>query len=452
MIHHRREAVLGHQPYLMARDDGSDTQTNVVSKSVPTSTMIVAIVLSVVGLLFFVVVAFFAYRAWKRRGDGSVASVPVSKKKGRQDMLHMHVDLEAASVADEKDDPELEKPKRAVLAANNDDTSFWHTSIDGKNDEIEPADQYAEWIPQIKSTMYGTGILAPKPSFQSYTQPKSPQGPRAMNDAVLATSSQPSQPVQRPNSARDDGTPSTSLSTYSSASTQRAQPVEARRPVHCTTPSLTSSELFAVSPPPSYSAANRLGVLSRVADIDVLEQRRSRIETDTESVAASPPALRSARTHAPSPFPLAASSRSNLDVSHGIAIPLASPTRSESRISMNTNTPGSYASSYLRHVKNGSQTSLGRASPNAERSELPRLMTVVNTFVPNLEDELSIKVGDTIRMLEEFKDGWCTVQYVGKYDADKGVVPRICLRERRSIVPIRKSSISSLSSAGSFRR
>ncbi|KAJ3576882.1 hypothetical protein NP233_g127 [Leucocoprinus birnbaumii] len=433
------------------------------------------------------VVGYGIYRVWKRRRDESIYSVPVSKKKkGLQDLLHMRVDLEAATsaVGDEKMNPDsgLEKPKRAVLASplkvdtNNDDNSPWHTSFNGKNlDDIDietPTDPESGsgWIPQIKSERYGAGILKPKPSFSSYTQPKSPQGPRAMNDfssAMVATSSQPiqqTQPVRSTQAStitRDDASDavlsaSSALSTPATVQPIR-QVVPERRPTHCTTPSLTNSELFAVSPPPSYSAANRLGggVLSRVADLEVIEQRRSRIETDTESVPASPPGptLRSARTYAPSPFPLATSSRSNLDVSHGIAIPLASPTRSESRISMNTNTPGSYASSNLRHVKNNSQTSLGRNSPTAERSDvLPRLMTVVNTFVPNLEDELSIKVGDTVRMLEEFRDGWCSVQYVGKYDAAKGVVPRVCLRERRSIVPVRKSSISSLSSSGSFRR
>lgn len=227
---------------------------------------------------------------------------------------------------------------------------------------------------------------------------------------------------------------------------------EERRPAHCMTPSLTSSELFAFSPPPSYSAANRLGgVLSRVQDVEVLEEKRSDAGHSIGSSPGDRAPLRSARTHHGSPFPLANSALSNVETPIGIALPLPSPARSESRMSQNTGLPGSHSSSSLRHVKNGSQTSLGRASPGSDR-DLPRLMTVVNTFVPNLDDELPIKVGETVRMLEEFRDGWCTVQYVGKFDAAKGAVPRICLRERRSIVPVRKSSISSLSSSSSFHR
>jgi hypothetical protein len=105
---------------------------------------------------------------------------------------------------------------------------------------------------------------------------------------------------------------------------------------------------------------------------------------------------------------------------------------------------------YLKN--NSSQSSLARVPSNSERGDLPRLMVVANTFVPNLDDELSVKIGDTVRLLEEFKDGWCTVQYVGKVDAARGAVPRICLQERKSVVPVRKPSISSLASASSFRR
>ncbi|KAF9469383.1 hypothetical protein BDZ94DRAFT_378270 [Collybia nuda] len=76
--------------------------------------------------------------------------------------------------------------------------------------------------------------------------------------------------------------------------------------------------------------------------------------------------------------------------------------------------------------------------------KLPRLMTVVTTFTPSLDDELAIKLGDTIRMVEEYRDGWCLVQRVGRLDAPKGVVPRFCLRERRGVVPAHKHSSSSL--------
>ncbi|KAF7296276.1 hypothetical protein HMN09_01096900 [Mycena chlorophos] len=59
-----------------------------------------------------------------------------------------------------------------------------------------------------------------------------------------------------------------------------------------------------------------------------------------------------------------------------------------------------------------------------------RLMTVVNPFVPTMDDELPITVGETIRVLEEFHDGWGLVQRMGRGDAPKGVVPMTCLAER----------------------
>ncbi|KAF8891330.1 hypothetical protein BD779DRAFT_1670949 [Infundibulicybe gibba] len=72
-------------------------------------------------------------------------------------------------------------------------------------------------------------------------------------------------------------------------------------------------------------------------------------------------------------------------------------------------------------------------TPNGQR--LPRLMSVVTTFTPNLEDELEVRLGDTVRMIDEYHDGWCLVQRVGRIDAPRGVIPRFCLHERRDIVP-----------------
>ncbi|KAF9261219.1 hypothetical protein L218DRAFT_821243, partial [Marasmius fiardii PR-910] len=57
-------------------------------------------------------------------------------------------------------------------------------------------------------------------------------------------------------------------------------------------------------------------------------------------------------------------------------------------------------------------------------------MSVINTFTPSLEDEMLVHIGDTVRMVEEYNDGWCLCQRVGKSDAPTGVVPRFCLMER----------------------
>ncbi|KZT74617.1 hypothetical protein DAEQUDRAFT_720814 [Daedalea quercina L-15889] len=60
---------------------------------------------------------------------------------------------------------------------------------------------------------------------------------------------------------------------------------------------------------------------------------------------------------------------------------------------------------------------------------LPRVMIVQSTFKPSLTDELLIKVGEKLKMLEEYEDEWCLVQRIGG-DLQKGVVPRFCLREQ----------------------
>ncbi|KAF5386942.1 hypothetical protein D9615_001550 [Tricholomella constricta] len=91
---------------------------------------------------------------------------------------------------------------------------------------------------------------------------------------------------------------------------------------------------------------------------------------------------------------------------------------------------------------------------SSKDQKLPRLMSVATTFMPTLDDELAIKLGDTVRMLEEYRDGWCLVQRVGRIDAPRGAVPRFCLQERRGVVPImptRKFSNGSLKSQSGWR-
>ncbi|TFY62049.1 hypothetical protein EVG20_g6839 [Dentipellis fragilis] len=75
---------------------------------------------------------------------------------------------------------------------------------------------------------------------------------------------------------------------------------------------------------------------------------------------------------------------------------------------------------------------------SAKSSSLPRLMDVASTFNPSREDELAVRVGEVLRLLEEFEDEWCLVQRVGPVDAEKGVIPRFCLQERRRTAPHRR--------------
>ncbi|PPQ63285.1 hypothetical protein CVT24_006810 [Panaeolus cyanescens] len=100
----------------------------------------------------------------------------------------------------------------------------------------------------------------------------------------------------------------------------------------------------------------------------------------------------------------------------------------------------------LQAPKSASSQMSGRL-PSAASPRLPRMMTVIATYIPNLSDELEVQVGDTVRVLQQYKDGWCFAQQVGKIDAPRGVVPLICLQERQRMLPLStKSSESSFES------
>lgn len=68
--------------------------------------------------------------------------------------------------------------------------------------------------------------------------------------------------------------------------------------------------------------------------------------------------------------------------------------------------------------------------------EAPRLMFVSRSFEPTYEDdEIQIRIGEAVRVLEGYDNEWCLVQRVGHFDAEQGFVPRHCLAERPEVVP-----------------
>ncbi|EGN95764.1 hypothetical protein SERLA73DRAFT_186979 [Serpula lacrymans var. lacrymans S7.3] len=70
----------------------------------------------------------------------------------------------------------------------------------------------------------------------------------------------------------------------------------------------------------------------------------------------------------------------------------------------------------------------GQLSPGIRRSnfKLPRLMVVTSVFEPAMKDELLIKLGETLTMLEEYEDEWCLVR---RHDRVMGMIPCFCLSE-----------------------
>jgi hypothetical protein len=124
---------------------------------------------------------------------------------------------------------------------------------------------------------------------------------------------------------------------------------------------------------------------------------------------------------------------SNQPVIHILSLP--TPTKVTSlRVEVpEVPTPSPRCESFIAHefvMPDQGRSELSDSSED-HNPRFPRLMTVVTAFIPNLADELSIEIGEPVRMLDEYRDGWCLVQRVGKVDSDapKGVVPRFCLNE-----------------------
>lgn len=89
--------------------------------------------------------------------------------------------------------------------------------------------------------------------------------------------------------------------------------------------------------------------------------------------------------------------------------------------------------------------------PPVPSARLPRLVLVESTFQTTLHDELSIKVGEVLRLLEEYEDEWCLVQRVGSKNAEKGVVPRFCVVDKPDSPPPRRGAHVPQLSSSSIR-
>lgn len=93
-----------------------------------------------------------------------------------------------------------------------------------------------------------------------------------------------------------------------------------------------------------------------------------------------------------------------------------------------------------------------KAKPSMKGQKLPRKMLVEHTFIPSLADELAIKVGEVLNMLEEYEDEWCLVERIGSRAGERGVVPRFCMKERPRGHKRGMSSVSARSAATASSR
>ena len=79
------------------------------------------------------------------------------------------------------------------------------------------------------------------------------------------------------------------------------------------------------------------------------------------------------------------------------------------------------------------------------RARTPRLVDVVRAYAPALPDELNVRIGDVLRVHEDYKDGWCLAQRAGRIDEEKGVVPQLCIRDRVDFISKHASLNNSIS-------
>lgn len=214
-----------------------------------------------------------------------------------------------------------------------------------------------------------------------------------------------------------NGQPATEKKRYS-----RSQRLLAR--IEKTRPPFLSSLKETRTPPPSYVVAN--GGAEASPQWLHVAPTNSRFASPAPTPP-TPPASRSLGSRF--------SAASEPDVE-----PLASPARAESYAARDTMIP-------LDSWRDSGSSDGSDSEKDSQR--LPRLMSVSVAFAPTMDDELAVKAGDVVRMIEEYQDGWCLIHHVGRAGAPRGVCPRFCLQERKRIVPTRSLHVTKRNSSTS---
>ncbi|KAF9484638.1 hypothetical protein BDN70DRAFT_872151 [Pholiota conissans] len=201
-----------------------------------------------------------------------------------------------------------------------------------------------------------------------------------------------------------------------------------------------NAEEFIGSPPPSYDMANGNGSPNFLIPIPPqLPPQKARVAAAPQT----PPATKVSHSK---PSKKGSNLQALIVPQYNTEpAPVPSPARSESfaRKDLVIPTPALVLSSAPSSMPSNSNNEISPKSGSGAR-----MMTVVAPYTPTLADELNVIVGDTVRLLQEYQDGWGFVQFVGKGDAPKGVVPLVCLQERKRVVPAmpHKTSNGSVSS------
>jgi len=99
-----------------------------------------------------------------------------------------------------------------------------------------------------------------------------------------------------------------------------------------------------------------------------------------------------------------------------------SPTSPRSMSTVGLGLPRALPSAY------GSESGMN-STGSGSLSQIPVLFTIVvsRSFVPTLPDELSISTGETLKVLQEFDDGWAECMTLS---GEVGMVPLECFDRR----------------------
>ncbi|KAF9447012.1 hypothetical protein P691DRAFT_609709, partial [Macrolepiota fuliginosa MF-IS2] len=66
------------------------------------------------------------------------------------------------------------------------------------------------------------------------------------------------------------------------------------------------------------------------------------------------------------------------------------------------------------------------STPSAVHPQFMEVETVKRPFIPTLGDELAVNIGDKVRILQMFDDGWALVE---KNPPENGLIPIDCFRD-----------------------
>lgn len=101
--------------------------------------------------------------------------------------------------------------------------------------------------------------------------------------------------------------------------------------------------------------------------------------------------------------------------------------------------PDTYAAGLSPVLSPRTSASKERNTTPTPSTKLPRLVIVDSSFTVSLHDELEIREGETLRLLEEYEDDWCLVERLDPESAKRGVVPRFCVVDKPNVVTSKKS-------------